>query len=109
MPWWQECLVQSGEVSSRDSGSELATSALATVHCLPLWLVPLACATLWVWLEVLRGWLLCWRAAALQASRQHLDLRAETPPCALCGNERHTYVEHVRIPQAELAGREEAG
>ena len=72
-----------------------------------LWLVPLAFATLWVWLEVAWGWLQCRQLQDLREWRAHLDRSAVTPRCALCGNRTHTYLEHVKIPQAELAGREE--
>jgi hypothetical protein len=71
-----------------------------------LWLIPLALLTLYVWCEILRQWLYGRIAADLRATRQRLDARAETPPCALCGNPTHTYLEHVRYTQAELAARE---
>jgi len=72
-----------------------------------LWLVPLGCVTLYVWLEVARGWLVHRMADDLRAQHRALDARAASPPCALCGSPTHTYIEHVRIPQAALAGREE--
>jgi hypothetical protein len=72
-----------------------------------LWLVPLALLTLYVWAQIARDWLYHRIAADLRATRQRLDARAETPPCALCGSATHSYTEHVRIPQAELAARDE--
>lgn len=70
------------------------------------WLLPLAFVTLWVWLEVVRAWLWHRLADDLRARHRRLHTRALTPPCAFCHSTAHTYLEHVRIPQADLAIRD---
>lgn len=72
-----------------------------------LWLVPLACITLWVWTEVLLGW---WQQRHLQDVRDWRMRLAEqrgTMPCLFCQHGRHTWEEHVRYPQSDLTQWEE--
>ncbi len=71
------------------------------------WFVPLACVTLYVWLKIILGWLPRRTVDARQNWLQRLAARPLLPPCAFCHSQTHTYREHVRIPQAELAARQD--
>jgi len=72
-----------------------------------LWLLPLACATLYVWAEIFLG---CWQQHPLADVRDWrvrlLEHRGDVP-CLFCHNVRHTWEEHVRYPQKELLMRDE--
>lgn len=87
---------------------------------MPWWipLVPCALLTLYVWVEVVRAVIfrrmidqrvVIFRRMVDQVRAQHggLDTRTQRPPCAFCHSQTHTYREHVRIPQAELAARQD--
>ncbi len=80
----------------------------------------------WHWAAWLRGrmwwhlagfhsavWALVWRLHRWAQRRPGVEAHPQwpAPPCALCGDARHTAQEHVRLPQRELerrAGRQDA-
>lgn len=75
---------------------------------MPWWLpyVPMTGLVFYVWGEIVHAWLVRRRQNRRVQWQRALDQRAERPPCALCQSPSHTYIEHVRIPQAELAERD---
>jgi len=72
-----------------------------------LWLVPLTCATLYVWGEILLG---CWQQHTLTDVRDWrarlLEQRGDVP-CVFCHSPTHDWEEHVKFPQRELLMRDE--